>query len=511
MENSQNSIGFFPQMLICDKHSSVELNSDFTLPDYQPEIRRLLLTKANILPQSEYLGNGNAEISGEIIYKIIYLGADGGVYCATLSDKYGFNASFDFHSHSVNNDEITLLPSCKTESINARVLGPRKLNVRAKLDCRALAFSPSLYAPNLVGSHNKSSIENLVFETNCINIKRSASESLILNEFIPFDGQIDNLRIVDCSANAVFSECSPSIDKINIKGDALVKILYCNDGESTQPLTLTKKIPFSCELDCPGVNSLFECCARGVCFDERFDFAENGISLELTLSLCASAQRNESVKYIADAYSTEKVCENTNSLLPVISAVRCCIGNLTQNDVFALENIKLSRDAKIIDASGKCNISELEKENGKLVFKGTSEYQILCYLEGEYSSISLSSPVRYELDCKNANGFEKAFKWRAEASSSSVRARHDGERLFVDCELNLSMLVNQESEIEVLSEMIFGEHLKKPTGEILLCYPDKSATVWSVAKQYGETQKSIRSKNSIPEGENLIKKRYLVI
>ena len=73
MEISQNNIGYFPQMPICDKASVVELNSDFSLPDYQPEIRRLLSSRAIVLPQHEYISNGNVEISGEINYKITYI------------------------------------------------------------------------------------------------------------------------------------------------------------------------------------------------------------------------------------------------------------------------------------------------------------------------------------------------------------------------------------------------------------------------------------------------------
>ncbi len=511
MDISQNNIGYFPQMLICDKYSSVELNSDFTLPDYQPEIRKLLSTRAVILPQSEFLSNGNAEIQGEVNYKITYLGADGGLYCSTLSDKYSFSSSLDFNSYSVNSDEVTLIPSCKVESISARVLGPRKLNVRTKLDCRLLGFSPSLYLPNLVGAHNKSTIENRIFETNCINIKRSAKESLILNDFLSFDTPIDNVRIIDCNSNAVFNECVASSDKIQVKGDAVLKILYCNETESSHPLSVVKKIPFSCELLCPGVNSLFECTANGVCFDERFDFGENGVGVELTLSLSAIAQRNETVKYIADAYSTEKVCENSSSELSVLNAVRRCFGNLTQNDVFSLEDIKLSRDGKIVDVTAKSNINEFALENGKFIFKGTNDYQILYSLEDEYASMTISSPIKYELDVRNAFNVSEDFKWRAEANASSVRARHDGERLFVDCELNMSVMLNCENKIELLSEMVFGEYLKKPCGDILLCYPEKEATVWSVAKQYGEPQKNIRAKNSIPESEEQIKKRYLII
>lgn len=511
MDISQNNIGYFPQMPICDKHTTVELNSDFSLPDYQPEIRRLLTTRALILPQSEYVGNGNAEIQGEVSYKITYLGADGEIYCASLSDKYGFSAALDFSSHSVNNEEITLLPYCKTESVNSRVLGPRKLNVRAKLDCRLSAFSPSLYSPTLVGAHSKSAIENLIFDTNCINIKKSANESLILKDFITFDTPLDKVRIIDCSSVAAFSECNASMDKINVRGDAVLKVLYCNDEESSHPLSIVKKIPFSADLSCAGVNSLFECVPEGRCFDERLNFEENGVSVEFTLNLSALAQRNETVKYVADAYSTEKLCENYTCKVSVVNSLRCFSGNLTQNDVFSLESVKLSKDAKIVDILGKCNFNELSKENDKLIFKGNNDYQIIYALEGEYASLSLSSPIKYELDSRSPINLEDPFKWRADGETLSLRARHDGERLFVDCELNLCIALNTENTIELLDEMMFGEYLQKTQSEIVLSYPEKGASVWSVAKEYGEPQKNIRAKNSIPENEDQIKKRFLLI
>ncbi len=511
MENSQNNIGYFPQMPVCDKHSSVELNSDFSLPDYQPEIRRLLSTRVVFLPHNEYIGNGNAEISGDINYKITYLGADGSIYCTTLSDKYGFNAPLNFNLHNVNNDEVILIPYCKTENVNTRVLGPRKLNVRTKLACRLMCYSPSLYTPNLVGAHNKGAMENRILETDCINIKKSATESQILNDFISFDSPSENVRIIDCIPSAIVNECLASTDKITTRGDVMLKILYCNELENSHPLSLIKKIPFSMELACNGVNSLFECVAHCICFDERFDFAENGATVELTLSTSAIAQRNETVKYVADAYSTEKICENSTSSLTVTNAVRACSGNLTQNDVFSLENIKLSTDAKIIDISGKSAITELESENGKLIFKGMNDYQLTYFVDGEYSSISLNAPIKYELDSRAMPKAEKAFKWRAESSVSSVRTRKDAERLFIDCELNLSMMLTSENDIEILNEMIFGEYLNKDRAEILLCYPERNATLWSVAKQYGEPQRTIRQKNTIPENENTIKRRFLVI
>ena len=511
MDNSQNNIGYFPQMPLCDKHLSVELNSDFTLPDYQPEIRKLLSTRAIILPQSEYLGNGNADIQGEICYKITYLGADYCIYCTTLSDKYGFSTSLDFNSHSIMSEGTTLIPHCTTESMSTRVLGPRKLNVRARLTCHLLAFSPAEYLPNLVGAHNKANIENKICTTNCINIKKGFSEAVLLNDFITFDTPIDNVRIIDCTSTPIVNECLATNDKISIRGDVVLKLLYCNDAEGITPLSITRKLPFTCDVLCAGVNSLFECTAHGVCYDEGFDFKENGLALEITLSLFALAQKNEPVKYVEDSYSTEKVCEASSSKLFLNNSVRCCYGNLTQNEVFMLESIRLSPNAKIVDTVAKSSINELSFENDKLVLKGNNDFQLIYSIDGEYASLSLSSPIRYEVDCRHTSLNDNLLKWFAKASTSSVRARLDGERLFIDSELNICLSVISTASIDILSEMMFGEYLKKPLGEILLCYPDKSATVWSIGKQYGEAQKSLRAKNAIPESEEQAKKRYLII
>ena len=332
-----------------------------------------------------------------------------------------------------------------------------------------------------------------------------------MNDFLSFDSQTDTIRIIDCSANAIFNECIPNNDKITVKGDALIKILYCNDTESTHPLYTTKKIPFTHELSCLGVNSLFECIPQGVCFDERVEFKENGITIELTLSLSAIAQKNETVKYVSDAFSTEKACETATNEISVLNALRCTSGNLTQNNVFSLANIKLSQDAKIIDIIGKCNINEFEVENGKLIFKGNNDYQLTYFLDGEYSSIVLNSPVKYELDGRSLPANIKVFKWKSLSNITSLRARHDGERLFVDCELSIGIILCCENKIELLDEMIFSEYLNKSSSEILLCYPSKGSTVWSVAKQYGVTPKEVRIKNSIPESEENIKNRFLVI
>ena len=511
MDFSNNNLGYFPQMPVCNKHVLLEVNSDFSLPDYQSEIKRLLSTRVCIIPASEYIGNGDAELTGEIIYKILYLGADGKIYSVSLTDKYSANLPLEFNSHSVNTDDVVLFTSLQNESVNTRVLGPRKLNVKSKLSCRALALSPALHSPSMSGIYNDSCIENRIFETESIFTKKCIGEPQTLTDFIPLDSQIDNVRIIDSACAVVINECVPSGDKVNVNGETLVKIAYCNDAESDHPLSYLRKLPFSSQIYCDGITNAFECSARGFVLEDQVNIDENGIAIELSVSVSVFAQKNESVPYIADSYSTEKAVECTYSDLNVMSALRASNSSLTQNEVFSLNELKISPDAKLIDVCGRAKVNELTKENGRLALKGECMYQVIYYLDNEYSSREITAPFRYELDSRCDTPDTNACHWFAEVNLCSARARHDGERLFVDSELNFAFLILTQGNVEILNDMVFEEKLSKTPGELIICYPDKNATVWEIAKKYGESSRKIKSRNSLSDSEETIKKKFLII
>ena len=142
--DSINQTGYVSQLPVCEKSVSVEVSSDFSLPDYQPEIRRLLSTRVSVLPPSDYVGNDNAEFSGELSYHILYVGSDGALYSATLNDSYGFSAPLEYSAKSTNADEVTLLAPVRADSVLTRVLAPRKINIRSKLHADVLALSPAI-------------------------------------------------------------------------------------------------------------------------------------------------------------------------------------------------------------------------------------------------------------------------------------------------------------------------------------------------------------------------------
>ena len=71
---------------------TTEVAGDFTLPDYQPEIKRLLRIGVNLLPPNRFFGGGSTEMTGMLDYFVLYVGQDGGIYCAPLSSEYRLEA-----------------------------------------------------------------------------------------------------------------------------------------------------------------------------------------------------------------------------------------------------------------------------------------------------------------------------------------------------------------------------------------------------------------------------------
>ena len=53
-----------------------EAGEEFSLPDYVPEIRRLLNVRAQVLPESKFLGDSGSgtdlEIGGTVTYLLVY-------------------------------------------------------------------------------------------------------------------------------------------------------------------------------------------------------------------------------------------------------------------------------------------------------------------------------------------------------------------------------------------------------------------------------------------------------
>lgn len=507
MENNQNNIGYFPQSCVSEGTFFAEVNSEYSLPDYKSEIRRLLSSSASLVPKSDFLGNAEACSEGEIIYKLVYIGSDGGLYCATLTDKYRVDIPIKLDSHSLNADDLTLFADCNCDSMSVRVLGPRKVSVRSKIVCRALSLSPALYSPTITGDKNGRAIEKKIESVPSISARKYESEPIILNEVVPLDAQAEDFRLICSHSSVAIGECTHTEDAVNVRGDVIVKLLYCNDTESDKALTMTKKLPFNTSIAGGGH---MDCSAYGIITDENITVGDNGIEMEIELLLHALTQENVPISYIADAYSTEQKTECTYTEIPVMQALKCFNSSLTQNNIVPLSEQKIDQNATIVDCTANAKISELTMENGKLALLGECVYHLIFADGAEYHSREITLPFKYDLDMRDTPKDNTLAHWNAHTSVSNSRAKSDGERIFLDCELGFCFFIQSMQSVQVLDTLALGDALEKDDGVLTFCYPDAHADLWDVAKRYGEPVDKLKTQNGL-SSEDISGKRFIII
>ena len=124
------------QDLLCDRQNVTELSGDFSLPDYQPEIKRLLRVRATVSPPDKYIGTGNVDFSGMIDYCILYAGNDGALYCANESQEYQFSVPLEMTSDFDLGDGLVCDAETVADMAVGRVIAPRKLSVKCRLRSR---------------------------------------------------------------------------------------------------------------------------------------------------------------------------------------------------------------------------------------------------------------------------------------------------------------------------------------------------------------------------------------
>ena len=107
-----------------------ECRVEHTLPDYLPEIRRVLRVSARPLGVGRYLEGDRAEFSGTVAYTVVYTDGEGRTAAVTLNGEYTLTCP------RAEGDHPTPLAEAEVESTVCRLGGPRRLSLASTLRCR---------------------------------------------------------------------------------------------------------------------------------------------------------------------------------------------------------------------------------------------------------------------------------------------------------------------------------------------------------------------------------------
>ena len=283
-----------------------EETADTIVPDYAPDIARIIDTEGKIFLHSREIRDGKGEVAGSIRVTVLYT-PDGESGIRTLEFALPFSAETDGRAMD---DSVFLCAGAEIEALETRMLNPRKIFTRCKLLLRLTGYRklPQTISSDAVGA------SDLCLEKRLEQQHISMLTQLLEKDFTFSDemdlppGKEGVAEITTNRAFVVVSESKIVGSKLILKGIFHIDLLY--RSVSGRCCSAGGELPFSQILEVNGVSPTAQISAQlqftGTDIQISGSADQDGRRIAVTLYLHAVVllRQEQTVALLKDLYST---------------------------------------------------------------------------------------------------------------------------------------------------------------------------------------------------------------
>ena len=477
----------------------VPIDLDFSLPDYCPDIERIL--KCRVCPgiSSRNISGDMLEVEGSTTISLYYL--DARKQAIRLCEHtIPFSVSFAMKSSP---EDAMASVRLKTEYLNCRALSPRRVDIHGAFSVVAsvCAATEQEYFSRIDGDDIQqrtvsSSISRLcgmgqqqfsVSEVLDIGAGKGSPESILRSELT-----------VQCNSAKAMS------DKLMINGEAVLRLLYVTDLETGAQDTMTFSIPFSQVLDIRGVSDStvnrveIEVLNYDVSLKSEFD--ENSTLVTLDAKLCASvcAVEEAEITVVEDAYSTEYELELSRKQYSFIKPLKLLKESFpVKSEISTGEN----GISKVIDLWCDSVSSMTATENDRIVFKGKINCCLLAQ-DSEGIPYYLERPLEFSVTPEGLSGMQEPVV-KAELKAGGISFRITGDNtLEIKAELKSEGFAYECCVVRgIISANAMDDRCRRKDSRAALTmyYAREGESLWDIACAYCTSVEAVKLENDLTD------------
>ncbi len=484
--------GFGAEYRTCfmTRDALTDLSSDFTLPDYYPEIRKLLRIDTNVSPAGRYIGGSSVEFSGRVDYEMIYVTSDGEMASAPLGSDFTFDVPLSRPENALDGSLLEAVADSVAENVSGRVMSPRKVNIKCRLRSKVRGYCTSRYAPEIdSGAKFEKLTEDVIFADS----RRYMGEEIQLSAQIPCDSE--SVMPVYGGADAQIKEISASNGLVSVSGMAHLKIVCNNNGAIEE---LCEDLPFACEIetDTHGDGGGQELWTAFPYVTETDISLEDGkLSANITLICHADLYRNTPMTVIGDIYSTDGEESVTSETLEYKTAIAAGSEVMKLNGELRPSNIQLSDTSRVIDSGAAASIEGCKFEDGKIKLWGKCNVTAVISSSGEFSTFEDEIPISLTVAADRRPQGEISSVCRG--AVCGLECSLEGGVIRVAGNVYLSYGILEGRSASVIKA---AQSKASSTDEcgIIVCYPDSGETLWGISKKYRAPLSKVALENDLP-------------
>lgn len=494
------------------KNMTVDLSSDFTLPDYLPEIRKMLGIHAKISPISRYISGNGIEFSGRVDYDMVYMGGDGSLATAPLGEDFSFEATPEVPHHIDWNSSNDATADVETDMLHCRVTAPRKVNVKCRLHALVRAYGYD--EPCSALGSSAYGAEKLCAEAECTEVHRYVSEVIELGDELPVSAITESIRPIIGRGSVNINETSQSGRRLNCRGEVITDIIYENT-ETGEINSSKRRIPFTQDIDVSEGDETdvtgASYCVSGICGDVKMSVGDGKLLIDTEAILEAQKTKNIPVNVTRDIFIPGKESSVSYRDFKYETAERSANGKLTVKGETPLSELSASYGCEVINCLATMRVEGISAEDGRNFIVGSCRMWVLTKNGEEFSSGEIITP--FKLDTGIAET-EKDLSLMIRPAASECSCRAEDDKMLYEASISLPYCIMKQKSMRI-SDGIATE--EKETGgdpRITVYYPTENETLWNVAKRFGVSLRSLAEANDLPSikgDETLSQKHFIMI
>lgn len=499
----ENNVNLCYRNTLMNQSVEEPVDVDITLPDYCPDIEKIL--KCTLTPQifSRNISGGVLEIEGASVIKIMYVDS----LCKTLrtsSQVVPFTKAINIKDYPENHYLDT---KATTEYVNCRALSPRRLvikgafSIKIELTAKETTIIPS--AKSFEGFQRK------ICKKKYLDITAVTEETFNINETISVENKPPIESVVKTVVKISVNENKSIDDKIMLKGEVNLRMLYLSDLEKGQTECIDYLLPFTQIISCVGadsdtINNII-CSLLSYEVKTSKDSEEKSIMLEARANAAVVCYKEREQEFITDAYSRDYSCDLKNKTLQLVNSVR----EIKRSFIRKMDISSNDKDfSKIIDAYNETAQATASDENGNITFNGKAG---LCVLACDKEGMPFYIERTMDFTDKTDEAFGSVISPVVNVASVSYRIK-DEHTLELRVELTINAFVlNSENSLFVEDVIAYEDKkVEKNHSALTLYFAEKGESLWDIAKRYYTDELFIREDNDIEE-DILPEKEMLII
>ena len=485
--------------------SQVTLDMDYNVPDVKPDIGRMIQNKGDVTVEEVRLNDGHAFVKGKLQADVLYVGEeDGRVY--NLSAGLPVEETLNLDG-IVNGDKLCL--KWEIEDLSIHIIHSRKLNIRAVITLYASVDELTGIRLPVVADDENISVKKK--QMCLLSLAVHKKDTLRIKDDITLASNRPNVEnLLWYMAEPRNLDLRPGENKLRVKGELAVFLLYTGYEEENPPQWLEYTMPFSNEMECSGCMedliphievSLLH---QGIEVKPDPDGEERILQVDVVLELNMKMYREEEHELLLDAYSPHKECvlhrkkEMLESLL-VRNFSRCRLTDRIE--------VKESQGKvlQLCHSSGKVKVDKTRITDKGIVAEGIVALKILYIIgndEMPFYSMDAMLPFTHLIEAEEI-GKDCTYLLQADLEQLST-AMADGDEIEVKAAVGLNVLVFRQWEeqlIESVEEQPLDRKKLESMPGITVYIVKAGDTLWDIAKKFYTTVDEISGVNSLTEKE----------